>query len=200
MATSSLALTDPQAPTLPPAGLLHGIDQACGAGSAPAGSVLWEEQRLAALDRYDILDTPKEEAFDRITRLTKKLFRVPFVIITMIDAHRAWSKSTQGIEFPEGPRSFSFCQHAILENRPLIVPDASRDPRFANSPYVIGEPHVRFYVGVPLTMSEVTTSARSAFLTRSHESSLRRKPNSCPTSRGWWWMSLNCVYLRPETA
>jgi diguanylate cyclase (GGDEF)-like protein len=153
MATSSLGLT-PHAPPLAPPGLLHGLDQACAVGCAPAGSVLWEEQRLAALDRHDILDTPKEEAFDRITRLTKKLFQVPFVIITMIDGHRAWSKSTQGIDLPEGPRSLSFCHHTILENRPLIVPDASRDPRFASNPYVVGEPHLRFYVGVPLTMSD----------------------------------------------
>lgn len=146
MSTDSLS-TVPQSSSLP-AGLVSGI------GNAPAGTVEWEDQRLAALERYDILDTPSEEAFDRITRLTKKLFQVPFVIITMIDAHRAWSKSTQGMDLEEGPRKLSFCQYTILEKRPLVVDDASKDPKFAENPYVTGEPHLRFYAGVPLTTSD----------------------------------------------
>jgi diguanylate cyclase (GGDEF)-like protein len=119
-----------------------------------SGSVAWEEARLATLDRYDILDSPREQAFDRVTRLTKKLFQVRFVMITLIDAHRAWAKSAQGMDFNEGPRSLSFCQHTILEKRPLVVPDATLDARFSQNPFVTGEPHLRFYVGVPLTMSD----------------------------------------------
>ncbi len=113
-----------------------------------------EQDRLAALDRHDIVDTPKEEAFDRITRLAQKLFKVPFVIITMIDAHRAWSKSIQGMALPEGPRDLSFCRYTILDNRPLVVPDASTDLRFKDSPYVVGEPYLRFYAGIPLATRE----------------------------------------------
>lgn len=112
-----------------------------------------EQERLAALDRLDILDTPQEEAFDRITRLTKKLFNFPYVIITMIDGHRAWSKSIQGIDLPEGPKHLSFCTQTILRNEPLIIPDATRDPYFADSPYVTGDFGLRFYAGIPLATS-----------------------------------------------
>ncbi len=113
-------------------------------------AVQLEQQRLAALDRHDILDTPKEEAFDRITRLAQKLFNVPFVIITMIDAHRAWSKSLQGMELSEGPRNLSFCQYTIRGDGPLVVPDATLEPKFSDSRYVVGEPYLRFYAGIPL--------------------------------------------------
>ena len=109
-----------------------------------------EHERLAALDQLDILDTPQEEAFDRITRLVKKLFGFPFVLINMIDAHRTWAKSSEGMDMPESPRHLSFCNQTILRQQPLIVPDARLDPVFADSPYVLGEPHLRFYVGLPL--------------------------------------------------
>lgn len=109
-----------------------------------------EEQRLAALRRYQLMDTPPEEAFDRITRIVKKVLDVPMVAIALIDAKRHWVKSKQGPLGPELPREITFCNDAIRGNAPLHVIDASRDARYADNPLVSGEPHLRFYAGVPL--------------------------------------------------
>jgi GAF domain-containing protein len=109
-----------------------------------------EKERLKALRDLNLLDTPPEERFDRITRLVQRTFAVPMALVTLIDANRQWFKSKQGIEGSETPREVSFCGHAILSDEPLIVPDATKDPRFADNPYVTGEPRVRFYAGWPL--------------------------------------------------
>ena len=109
-----------------------------------------EQERLAALDRYDILDTPAEETFDRITRLTRRIFDVPMSTITLIDGHRQWFKSRQGVTASETAKPPSLCDYAIREGRALIVPDTLLDWRFASNPFVVGEPHIRFYAGVPL--------------------------------------------------
>ena len=110
-----------------------------------------EAARLLALDRYDILDTPREEAFDRLARLIQNIFEVPIALVSVIDAHRQWYKSCLGLASAEAARSETFCQLTIKQTTPLIVPDATLDARFANNPHVTGEPHVRFYAGVPLT-------------------------------------------------
>jgi diguanylate cyclase (GGDEF)-like protein len=109
-----------------------------------------ESARLRALERYDILGTPPEASFDRITRLTKKLFGVPIAIVSFIDGHRQWYKSCEGIATDEVPRESTFCQHVIGDGKPLIVPDATKDPRFRHHAFVANDPHVRFYAGVPL--------------------------------------------------
>jgi diguanylate cyclase (GGDEF)-like protein len=109
-----------------------------------------EDARLAALHRYEVLDTQPEEAFDRITRLVKIVLEMPMAVVSLLDRDRQWFKSTQGIKASETPRNISFCTHTIQSTEPLIVNDAHIDPRFANSPLVIGDPHIRFYVGVPL--------------------------------------------------
>lgn len=113
-----------------------------------------EGERLATLDSYDILDTSAEEAFDRITRLTRRIFDVSMSTITLIDGHRQWFKSRQGISASETPKEPALCNVAIREARPLIVPDTTLDPRFAANPFVLGEPHIRFYAGVPLQTPE----------------------------------------------
>jgi diguanylate cyclase (GGDEF)-like protein len=110
-----------------------------------------EAGRLEALDRYDILDTGSEEAFDRVTRLAKKIFDVPMALVTLLDNHRSWVKSSDGLNIPEARRSDSFCQYTILQAEPLVITDACADPRFSANPYVAGVPHIRFYAGVPLT-------------------------------------------------
>jgi diguanylate cyclase (GGDEF)-like protein len=112
----------------------------------PAGEVA----RLAALRHYNILDTAPEETFDRITRLAKNLLQTPIVLVSLVDSDRQWFKSRQGYDVAETPRAVSFCTHAIQQDAPLIVPDALADPAFRNSPLVLGEPHIRFYCGVPL--------------------------------------------------
>lgn len=110
-----------------------------------------EQERLAALDRCDILDTPAEESFDRITRLTKRVFGVSIATVTFIDGHRQWFKSQIGMPDCESPRGPAFCNVAIREAAPLVVPDALADERFFQNPLVLGEPRIRFYAGVPLS-------------------------------------------------
>ncbi|NIO38908.1 MAG: diguanylate cyclase, partial [Burkholderiales bacterium] len=110
-----------------------------------------EETRIDTLYSLRILDTPPEERFDRLTRLAKRLFRVPIAMVNLVDEHRLWTKSGQGIEPTDSPRETSFCGHAILGEDILLVPDTLKDERFRDSPYVSGEPHVRFYAGCPLS-------------------------------------------------
>lgn len=121
---------------------------------SPQISVDRESARLTALDRYDVLDTPPEEAFDRITRLAKKLFDVPVALVSFIDAHRQWHKSCSGLAAGEAPRQHTFCQYVIADGQHLVINDASLDPRFRDNRYVVNAPHVRFYAGVPLTTGD----------------------------------------------
>ncbi len=105
---------------------------------------------MAALCRLQVLDTPPDERFDRITRTAQRLFHVPYALVTLVDSERQWFKSRPGFDYPETARSVSFCGHAILEEAPLVVADACADPRFADNPLVTGEPRIRFYAGVPI--------------------------------------------------
>jgi diguanylate cyclase (GGDEF)-like protein len=109
-----------------------------------------ESARLAELDRLDILNTPREEAFDRITRLIRDVLHVPVAIVSMIDGHRQWYKSSEGTDASEVERKDSFCQFTIEGHAPVIVPDATQDQRFASSKYVVNDPGIRFYAGIPL--------------------------------------------------
>lgn len=115
-------------------------------------SYIRESERLAALDRYDILDTPPEEAFDRITRLTRSVFDVPMSTISLIDGHRQWFKSRAGFDSCETSRGLALCDYTIRETTPLIIPDTLVDPRYSTHPSVIGDPHVRFYAGAQLSV------------------------------------------------
>jgi diguanylate cyclase (GGDEF)-like protein len=116
----------------------------------PSPSPGSEDARLAALARYDVMDTPPEQSFDRITRLAQKMFRASFVTVSLLDGHRQWFKSKQGLSFSETPRSEAFCDVTIRRAKPLIVPDARADPAYASLPLVTGEPFIRFYAGAPL--------------------------------------------------
>jgi diguanylate cyclase (GGDEF)-like protein len=109
-----------------------------------------EENRLRVLHSLNILDTPVEERFDRITRLAKRMFNVPLSVVGLIDEDRQWMKSTAGIDVKEAPRELTFCGHAILGDEMLIISDATQDERVFDHPAVVGEPYVRFYAGVPL--------------------------------------------------
>jgi PAS domain S-box-containing protein len=109
-----------------------------------------EEARLAALWKLDILDTPPDERFERITRVAQRVFGVPIALIGLMDADRQWFKSCRGLDSTETPRDLTFCAYALDGDGPLLVPDATRDPRFAANPSVTGPPHIRSYAGHPL--------------------------------------------------
>jgi diguanylate cyclase (GGDEF)-like protein len=112
-----------------------------------------EEERLHALHQYEIMDTPTEDSFDRITRLAKSIMQAPVAMISFVDRDRQWFKSSIGTEVCETPRDVSFCSHTIQDDRPLIVPDTLLDPRFCSSPLVTGAMGIRSYIGVPLRTS-----------------------------------------------
>jgi GAF domain-containing protein len=109
-----------------------------------------EADRLAALHALQLLDTPRDERFDRITRTATRLFDVPIAMLTLVDEDRQWFKSCVGQQVTETPRDISFCGHAILRPAPFIIPDAILDKRFKENPQVVGYPHVRFYAGIPI--------------------------------------------------
>ncbi|QDM25590.1 PAS domain S-box protein [Tardiphaga sp. vice304] len=109
-----------------------------------------EIERRTVLDRYQILDTPQEHAFDRIVQLAALLLDVPIALISLIDADRQWFKSRYGLNLPETPRTLAFCDHAIRGSNVMVVPDAAQDPRFRSNALVTGDPHIRFYAGAPL--------------------------------------------------
>jgi diguanylate cyclase (GGDEF)-like protein/PAS domain S-box-containing protein len=112
-----------------------------------------ERERLEELYRYEILDTPSEEFFDRLTKLAAQAFDVPIALISLVDRDRQWFKSHHGLEVTQTPRQQAFCAHTILSPEPLVVEDATVDPRFARNALVIDDPSIRFYAAVPLLTS-----------------------------------------------
>ncbi|WP_244849462.1 PAS domain S-box protein [Caballeronia sp. SL2Y3] len=113
-----------------------------------------ENERVRVLRSLHILDTPAEEAFDRVTRVLARVLGVPIALVSLVDEHRQWFKSRLGLEACETSRDVSFCSHALHEADMLVVEDARNDPRFADNPFVAGPPCVRFYAGVPLRSSD----------------------------------------------
>ncbi len=109
-----------------------------------------EVERLAALQRYNILDTPPEAAFDRITTLASRLFDVSIALVSLVDESRTWVKSSSAFVLPDITRDDTICSSAVLSDDVLIVLDTQKDQRFALNPFVQGEPGVRFYAGAPL--------------------------------------------------
>ncbi len=109
-----------------------------------------ELERLNALLEYDILDTAPEATFDCITRMASELLNVPIALVSLVDRDRQWFKSCVGLDVRQTDRDLAFCGYAILQDEPLIVPDATLDPRFSDNPLVVGPPYIRFYVGIPL--------------------------------------------------
>ncbi|MEO6433925.1 MAG: histidine kinase dimerization/phosphoacceptor domain -containing protein [Sphingomicrobium sp.] len=113
-----------------------------------------ELQRMAAVRRYDVLDTPPDGAFDRITALAARRFGAPIAIISIVDEDRIWFKSHHGLPVTEITREPGLCASAILSDDPHILTDASVDPRSLANPLVAGDFGLRFYAGVPLTTSD----------------------------------------------
>ena len=113
-----------------------------------------EVGRLAALKRYDILDTGHQQRFDRITKVVEMALKCPITAISLVDVERQWFKSQRGLDVNETPRSMSFCAHTIQDTKPMIVEDTFRDARFSKNPLVLGDPNIRSYLGVPLVSPE----------------------------------------------
>lgn len=109
-----------------------------------------EKRRLQTLREMKLLDTPPEERFDRVTRLAKQVFSTSIALVSLVDADRQWFKSRQGLDAEETPRDISFCGHAILDDKIMVVNDAVEDQRFCDNPLVCGNPNIRFYAGYPL--------------------------------------------------
>ncbi len=109
-----------------------------------------EAARLEALRRYNILDTPPEATFDRITNLAARLFGMPIALISLIDESRAWFKSAHGFEIQEVQREATICSLALLLNEILVISDTRQDDRLDCNPFVQSEPGLRFYAGAPL--------------------------------------------------
>lgn len=115
---------------------------------------LIEHARLELLRQYQILDTAAEQVFDEITALAAQICQTPVSLLTFLDQDRQWFKSRVGLEIQETPREFAICAHAICQPDLFIVPDTLADERFAHNPLVTGEPHFRFYAGMPLLSPE----------------------------------------------
>ncbi|MCX4191334.1 sensor domain-containing diguanylate cyclase [Methylophaga sp. OBS1] len=109
-----------------------------------------EESRIVTLRSLNLLDTDRDERFDRLTRLALHVFEVPVALVSLVDENRQWFKSCQGANLTETDRDVSFCGHAILGDEAFVIEDTHQDPRFADNPLVIGEPHIRFYAGYPI--------------------------------------------------
>ena len=113
-----------------------------------------EARRLEVLRQYDLLDTLPEQSLDDLTALAAQICAAPISLLSVIDEQRQWFKSRVGLSASETPREISFCGHTILQRDLLLVPDAALDERFAGNPLVTGDPHIRFYAGVPLVTAE----------------------------------------------
>lgn len=109
-----------------------------------------EAQRLSALLNTNLLDTPIENRFERVTRLLQNTLNMPITLFNLIDEERQWSKSVQGLRDIELPREKSFCTHTIQGNRIMVVNDARHDDRFSHNPLVTGNPNIVFYAGCPV--------------------------------------------------
>lgn len=114
------------------------------------GRIANDDERLQVLHSLNILDTPADERFDRITRLAARLFKVPIALFSLVDTHRQWFKSAIGLSATETSRDISFCSHAIEQDDIMVVPDAILDPMFSNNPLVLQDPNIRFYAGCPV--------------------------------------------------
>jgi len=113
-----------------------------------------EVARVQALHQYAVLNTAPEPAYDQLAELAASICGTPIAAVSLIDSDRQWIKANVGLNFSETARDVAFCAHTIAQRDLLVVPDATRDPRFADNPLVTSEPHIRFYAGAPLITSD----------------------------------------------
>ncbi len=115
---------------------------------------LTEQERLAVLAEYRVMDAEPEEGFDEITAMASMICEMPIALISLVGEDRLWFLSRQGMKASGMPREKTFCDHIVATAEPLVVADASADQRFAANPAVAKQPHIRFYAGIPLTTPE----------------------------------------------
>ena len=109
------------------------------------GTIVDNTDRLRTLAQYEIMDTPAEPSYDRVTELAAYVLDAPIALVSLIDDHRQWFKSARGVDWEETDLSVSFCGHCIQqEDSVIVVPDARQDPRFATNPLVTGAPGIHF--------------------------------------------------------
>jgi GAF domain-containing protein len=113
-----------------------------------------EKKRLKVLWQYEVLDTVPEALFDDLTELAANICEAPIALISLVDEKRQWFKAKVGTTLTETSRDISFCGHAIQQSDLFIVPDATKDERFANNPLVVSDPKIRFYAGAPLITAD----------------------------------------------
>jgi len=113
-----------------------------------------EAARLAALQKYAILDSEPEQTFDDLTLLASHVCETPVALISLVDENRQWFKSKVGVSISETSRDVAFCSTAILQPDVFVIPDTLQDERFRNNPLVVSEPRIRFYAGAPLITEE----------------------------------------------
>ena len=113
-----------------------------------------ENERLAVLERLNILDTAPEQTFDEIVALASRICETPISLVSLIDVNRQWFKAKKGLDVTETPRDVAFCSHAILDDKIMIVEDTHEDNRFADNPLVTELPKIRFYAGMPLQIED----------------------------------------------
>jgi PAS domain S-box-containing protein len=123
-----------------------------------------EEERLQQLHGLDILDTPPEPAFDRITRHVARVFRAPMALVSLVDEHRQWFKSRLGVDATETPRSIAFCAHVVAGESVMVVPDAKQDCRFSSNPLVTGPLGIRFYAAAPIRIGDCCNIGTLCFM------------------------------------
>jgi GAF domain-containing protein len=109
-----------------------------------------EAARQKALDRLQIMDTNPSPAFDRICQIAQEYFHVPIVLVTFIDRDRQWAKAKIGLQTTAIRREHAFCSHTIMGDDVFVIQDTLRDSRSATNPFVVGQPHIRFYAGAPI--------------------------------------------------
>jgi GAF domain-containing protein len=119
-----------------------------------ASRPVYDHDRVAALQKYAILDTEPEQAFDDLTLLASFVCKTPIALISLIDEDRQWFKSKVGMTATESPRDIAFCSVAIQQSDVMVVPDTLKDERFRDNPFVVSEPRIRFYAGAPLINEE----------------------------------------------